>query len=154
MCLFALAIAYFLLEQHMGLIPCPLCILDRIVLAVMALIFAAGLFTNSFRARMVITGLNLFTLAFGFLFAIRHVWLQNQPIDVTRGCLSDVPEVVGLVQLIREAFNAEADCGLIGWELFGLSIPDLTLLLFVALLGMLLLQGWMNIEDRDEHSND
>lgn len=151
-CLLALGIAYFLLERHMGLLPCPLCILDRVVLGVMALIFAAGLFAHSFKARMIATGANLFALSFGFLFAGRHVWMQNQPLDETRSCLSAMPEIGGLVELLSEAFKAEADCGLIRWQLFGLTIPGLTLLLFFGLLALLLLQGWMNFVDRNEHS--
>ena len=33
LCLAALLIAYFILQQHLGLLPCPLCIIDRFIIA-------------------------------------------------------------------------------------------------------------------------
>lgn len=154
-CVIALLFAYFWLEKYMGLEPCPLCILDRIVVAFMGLVFFAGLFTSETKTRHVLSGTNLAFLACGFVFAGRHVWVQNKPVDLlATECLSAQPEIAAFTDLIKEAFSAQADCALIGWELFGLSIPSLVLVLFVFLLALLVVQIFGTILDAHEDSDD
>lgn len=141
-CLSSLLIAYFYMERYLLLEPCPLCILDRLVVAVMGLGFAL----LALAGRRWLTwawmgwGLNLIALSAGFVFAGRHIWLQNRPVDVAAECLADHAAAQGLVELIRRAFDAEADCGAIMWEFAGLTIPEQVLLFFIALAG---LQCWL-----------
>ena len=138
----------------MGLQPCPLCILDRVVLCLMGLVFIANFFASGTRARHALSGLNFFFLSFGFLFAGRHVWLQNQPVDLAGECLSFVPSAASVTDIIKEAFQAKTDCALIGWELFGLSIPTLTLLVFFSLFVVLSFQVFGTYQDAHEDSED
>lgn len=142
LCVGALAIAYFYMEKYLGLTPCPLCILDRITLALMAALFAAGALFVKPRGfgRLALITANMTLLAFGFVFSGRHVWLQNQPLANVGECLADSPAARDFAELIRRAFDAEADCGIIFYEFFGLTIPDMTLLLFVGLGALLLWQ--------------
>ena len=153
-CIFSLIFAYFFVEGYLRLYPCPLCILDRFVLALMGLVFFVGLFTVAFRIRMALTVGNAIFLAFGFLFAGRHVWLQNQPPDPSRQCLVDHPEAISLTEFIEGAFNATADCILIRWEIFGLTIPGMTLILFCLLALLLGIQVLGHYQDRDEDRFD
>lgn len=140
-CVLSLNFAYFFLEKYLLLIPCPLCILDRIVVAVMGLIFLAGLFAYGARARTVLLALNVPAILAGLFFAGRHVWLQNQPLDSNRSCLSEDPEISSITEFLTLAFDATTDCGAILWNVFGLSIPGLTLILFIFLALLLVAQG-------------
>lgn len=153
-CVFSLLFAYFFLERYLLLEPCPLCILDRIVVALMGLVFLCGLFTSRTRTRHVLSAVNGVILAFGFLFAGRHVYIQNRPVDLEAECLSEQPQIAGMTELIKEAFDAQADCSLIGWELFGLSIPGMTLLLFCFLAALVCAQVVGTIQDADEDGDD
>ena len=153
-CVLALLFAYFLLEVYMFLEPCPLCILDRIVVGLMGLVFFVGLFTTRKWIRHALTGTNLVLLGFGFLFAGRHVWIQNRPVDVSSECLSEQPQIKGITDLIAKSFDADADCALIGWQLFGLSIPGLLLVFFFFLLALLVIQAVGTMQDSDEYSDD
>ena len=147
----SLLFAYFFLERNLGLVPCPLCILDRVVLVGMGIVFAAGLAIASLRARTIVLVINFVLLAAGLVVAGRHVWLQNQPFDDARGCLSDSPQASGLIELLRDAFGATSDCGIILWQFFGFSIPDLTLGLFTLFfLPLLAAQGYGILLDRQD----
>ncbi|MCY4325058.1 MAG: disulfide bond formation protein B [Betaproteobacteria bacterium] len=140
---FSLLFAYLFLQRYLGLVPCPLCILDRIVLAAMAAVFAAGLMVSSPRIQTLLLAVNSLLLASGLLVAGRHVWLQNQPFDESSSCLADSETAQGLGELLSDAFGATSDCGIILWQLFGLSIPDLTLALFALFFVPLLIgQGY------------
>ncbi len=153
-CVLSLLVAYFFMERYLGLYPCPLCILDRIVLVLMAPVFVAGLWASRFRTRLALSSLNVVLALFGVLFTGRHVWVQNQPGAEGIDCLAATPEIAGVTEFIRGAFDAQADCMLIRWEVFGLTIPGMTLLLFLFLLGLLAVQVWASFLERDDDSAD
>ena len=135
LCIASLLIAYFFMEKHLLLQPCPLCILDRMVVGVIGVgCFAiAVLPPQKYRWQLAAAAVNGVALALGFIFAGRHIWLQNRPIDESLACLSNNATVSSFTDLIAQAFDAKADCGSIAWELWGLSIPEQVLLLFVVL---------------------
>lgn len=142
-CVLALAIAYFFMERHLLLEPCPLCILDRIVVGAMAVIFLAHALVGAGRRKVhfALAIGNLAVLALGFVFAFRHVYLQNRPPEeMPVDCLADSDAARGLIEIVERAFDANADCGIIAWEFLGLSIPMQVVLLFVVLAGIVGLQ--------------
>ena len=143
----ALLFAVLFLEYHLKLVPCPLCILDRIAVASMVLIFALGLCVERFGLRLLLLGGNSLVLAAGFLFSGRHVWLQNRPFDESSSCLSNVKVAADLNEFIAQAFDAKTDCAMIQWDLFGLSIPDLVLIMFGGFGVLLLAQLYGIIQD-------
>ena len=139
-CFASLAIAYFYMERYLLLAPCPLCILDRIVVAAMGFTFLAAAFLPNWRR--VLWGANALFLAAGFVFAGRHIWLQNRPPDESAGCLSDSAAAESLIEIVRLAFDASGDCGAIYWEFAGLSIPAQVFILFLAFAALLAWQGY------------
>lgn len=80
--------------------------------------------------------------------------MQNQPYDESRSCLAEGMQVDTLIEVIRGAFGSEVDCGLILWQVFGLTIPDLTLILFIGLGVLLGTQLWGIREDKIANSYD
>ena len=142
-CFAALAIAYFFMEKFLLLEPCPLCILDRFVVAAMGLVFLAMALRDA-RGKSAWAGLvaNWVFLSAGFVFAGRHIWLQNRPPDESASCLSDTQAAEDLIELIRRAFDAKADCGAIIWEdpIFALTIPEQVMIMFIGFAVFLALQ--------------
>lgn len=145
LCVLSLLIAYFYMERYLLLEACPLCILDRFVVAIMA----AGFATNAWASRTSGTSgasgagggrrvmqkvswwvVSVALLA-GFVLTGRHIWLQAQPFNESGGCLLDSESVQNVLVLIGRAFDANADCGGIAWEFLGLSIPQQLLVFFI-----------------------
>ena len=155
-CFASLAVAYFFMEKYLLLEPCPLCILDRFVVAAMGLVFLAMALRDS-RGKTAWAGMlaNCVFLAAGFVFAGRHIWLQNRPPEETASCLSDAPAAEDFIELIRLAFDANADCGAIIWEdpIFALTIPEQVLVMFIGFAVLLAAQvvnlRWMPEPESD-----
>ena len=156
-CLASLAVAYFFMEKFLLLEPCPLCILDRIVVAAMGLVFLA-LAAGDARGKPALAGLlaNCVFLAAGFFFAGRHIWLQNRPPADDAACLSDAQAATELIEIIRRAFGADADCGAVIWEdpIFALTIPEQVLAMFVGFAILLALQLFLLTRIKTDSDSD
>lgn len=128
LCFASLAIAYFYFQQYLGLPPCPLCILDRIIIGTLGVLFLL----MSFGIYFFIRFLSLVTLIAGFAVGGRHVWLErfSGPSDSV-ACAPG--EAQNIIEWVTSAFIGTADCSIIFWQLWGLSIADLTLVLYVVL---------------------
>ncbi|WOV91503.1 MAG: disulfide bond formation protein B [Candidatus Zeuxoniibacter abyssi] len=140
LCFSALAVAYFFMERYLLLEPCPLCILDRLTVLAMGVFFSAGFFWK--RGQKILWCANTATLSLGFVFAVRHIILQNTPLADDGACLSNSKAAQGLIEIVRHAFGGEGDCGTVYWEFLGLSIPEQVLILFIVLAALLLVQAY------------
>jgi protein dithiol:quinone oxidoreductase len=135
-CAGLLAFAYYL-QFARGLEPCPLCILQRLVFAAMAIFFLAAAIHHPRRVGARIYGGLLFLLAAaGTAIAARHVWLQHTPEAERPSCgpgldylLSRFGPLGGLQRILR----GSGECGAVDWTFLGLSIPEWSLGLFIAL---------------------
>jgi len=142
-CFLSLAIAYLFMERYLLLEPCPLCILDRIVVGLLGLVFLAHGNANpsTMGGYLPFFAASALLLSAGLTVAGRHIYLQNRPPEeMPINCLSDSEAAKGLIELIEKAFDANADCGIIAWEFLGLSIPEQVMLLFVGFCALLALQ--------------
>ena len=156
-CLLSLAIAYFFMERYLLLEPCPLCILDRFVVAFLGIGFLAFAAADpkAKGVRLAFIAINAAILGVGFVVAGRHIYLQNRPLDeMPLNCLSDSEAARGLVELIERSFDANADCGIIIWEFLGLSIPEQVLLLFLGFAALLALQSYLAVREDAARQHD
>lgn len=140
----AMLFAVFYLEGVLYLEPCPLCIIDRVVLTGIGLVFLLASVHNPGRSgQRAYAGLNLVLVAVGCAVAGRHVWLQHLPADRVPECgasLDYMLETLPLHQTLRKVLQGSGECAEVQWTLLGLSIPEQTLLLFATLGGLVLLQ--------------
>ena len=142
LCFASIAVAVFYMERYLLLEPCPLCILDRIALAWTGAALAVAAAWNPRKAiRAGLCAAAALGVVAGFIFSLRHIWLQNRPYDPSAACLSDSEAARGLIEIVGRAFDANADCGAVLWEFAGLSIPEQVLILMFAVAAAVLWQG-------------
>ncbi len=129
--------ASFYLEYGALLRPCFLCLIQRSLLALFTLINLVATIHGPKR-----TGIYLYWSAsmgcalLGAVTAIRQVLLQNIPPEQLPNCwpsLDYMIENLSLGQALQLAFKGTVDCVEINWTLFDLSIPEWSLLFFVAM---------------------
>ena len=143
MCMGSLGLlAYGLYLQHVvGLDPCPMCIVQRYALVLVALL--AGL-SAAGRSRTLQLGgstLVLATAVFGAFVAARQSWLQWYPPEVV-SCGRDfygMIETFPLQRAIPMIFKGGGDCTKVDWTFLGGSIANWSFLCFVAIAGTALL---------------
>ncbi|HYW57313.1 MAG TPA: disulfide bond formation protein B [Polaromonas sp.] len=133
-CLAMLAFGLYL--QHVvGLEPCPMCIVQRYALILVAL--SCGLTAITKRGALLLTGalVTLLFSAFGAFVAARQSFLQWYPPEVA-SCGRDfygMIETFPLKRAIPMIFKGSGDCTKIDWTFLGLSIANWSFLCFVAI---------------------
>ncbi len=142
--LFALSVVAMLfalyLQHYQGLDPCPLCIFQRVaVMAVGGVALLAALHNPSAWGRRVYALLTLLAAGVGAAIAGRHVWLQHLPPEDVPACgpgLAYWLDTFPLQEVVQKVLHGSGECAVIDWTLFGISLPALTLLMFLGLLAL------------------
>lgn len=135
----ALLIAFALYAQFQdGLIPCPLCIFQRIAFAAIGVVLLiAGLHAPRAPAARRLYGLlALVAAGIGMAIAGRHVWLQHLPPDQVPSCgpgLNYLMEAMPVTNVIRTVLTGSGECATVSWRLLGLSMPEWSLICFCLL---------------------
>ena len=131
-----LMLAFGLYLQHMvGLEPCPMCIVQRYALVLVALF--TGL-AAIFRSRpLQVTGgvLALVSAVGGAYTAAAQSWLQWYPPEVV-SCGRDLYGMIETFPLKRALpliFRGGGDCSKVDWSLFGLTLANWSFVAFVVL---------------------
>lgn len=141
----ALLMAAALYLQHVsGLEPCPLCILQRIAIIALGVVFLIAALHNPRRLGQRLYGLLIMLLAgAGAAIAGRHVWLENLPEDRVPACgpsLDYMLENLPFTRTLALVLRGSGECAEVTWRMLGLSIPSWTLIAFA---GFLLLGGYL-----------
>ena len=140
----ALLIAVLYFERTLYLEPCPLCIIDRLFVAGIGVVFLLALLHNPGRTgQRFYAFVNLLLVAGGTGVAVRHVWLQHLPPDQVPECgasLSYMLDTLPLNETLQRVLRGSGECAEIQWTLLGLSIPEQTLILFAGLMVLVLIQ--------------
>ena len=130
------------LQEVVGLVPCPMCIVQRYALIFVAV--CAGLTGAAGKKGLQITGtIVVIVLAMlGAYVAARQSWLQWYPPEVV-SCGRDLYgmiEAFPLQRVIPMVFKGSGDCTKVDWTFLGGSIANWSFLWFsgVALLGTVL----------------
>jgi len=136
-CLSMLLIAgYFQFIEHLD--PCPLCILQRVMVLVVGVVFLLGAMHNPVNTGRRIYGFLVVLFAgVGAAIAGRHVWLQQLPADQVPTCgpgLNFIVENFPLNQAIDMVLRGSGECADVMWTFLGLSIPGWTLVAFVMMI--------------------
>jgi disulfide bond formation protein DsbB len=142
-CTFLMSVALYM-EHAMALEPCPLCILQRVmviataVVALLAAIHNPGI--NGIRAYGALAGL---TALGGAGLSMRQLWLQSLPADQVPACgpgLDYLLDVFPLTEVLTMILSGDGTCAEVVWEFLGLSIPGWTLIGFIGLIAISVFQ--------------
>ncbi|MBM4180374.1 MAG: disulfide bond formation protein B [Betaproteobacteria bacterium] len=136
---FALAAASLLLSAWLDLHPCHLCIFQRLLYMLLALLGLLAAWKAGTRLGMLAGGLVLATAAAGAATAAYQSWLQMQPAG-SISCMAGEPGLIErlvewLGQLWPTLFLATGFCEDTELMVLGLSLANWSLILFLACLG-------------------
>jgi disulfide bond formation protein DsbB len=130
--------ASFYLEFGASLRPCFLCQMQRAFLAAFTLINLVAALHNPKRFAIYLYGLASMACALlGAITAVRQVLLQNAAPEQAADCwpsLSHMLENLSLWQALQLTVKGTVDCVEISWTLFDLSLPEWSLLFFIGML--------------------
>ncbi len=148
-CAALIAIALYF-QYVMYLDPCPLCILQRVAVIALGVIFLAGALHDPGRfGRRLYATLALLTAGIGAAIAGRHVWLENLPEDQVPACgpgLDYMLENFPLMRALEMVLRGSGECAEVAWSFLGLSIPGWTLVAFAGFAAMSLLLFFRRFE--------
>ncbi|WP_076509995.1 disulfide bond formation protein B [Pseudacidovorax sp. RU35E] len=132
-CVAMLAFGMYL--QHVvGLEPCPMCIVQRYALILVAVFSALAAATGGNGLRKFWGFVALVFAAGGAFTAARQSWLQWHPPEFA-SCGRDIYgmiETFPLQRVVPMIFRGSGDCSQIDWTFLGLSIANWSFLCFVV----------------------
>ncbi len=135
MCVGVLGFALYL-EQALKLAPCPLCQLQRFMFLTIGFLYLFAALQKPHRFGVIVYAslISLFAAA-GAGLAGYQLWLQAHPPAVSGACgvgLGYLLDTLSFSQAMKIAIMGTADCAIVTWRLFGLSIPAYSLMGFIA----------------------
>jgi protein dithiol:quinone oxidoreductase len=127
----------FFLQYVKGLEPCPLCILQRLMLACTGILFLIAAIHHPLRrwAAHVYGALIAASALTGLGIAIRHVWIQHTPESLRPACgpgLDFLLNTFGPLESLKRILHGSGECGMVDWTFLTLSIPEWTLIAFTV----------------------
>jgi protein dithiol:quinone oxidoreductase len=125
-------------QTYWDLLPCPLCIFQRIAFAALGLVcLIAGLHApKGALGRRVYGVLALTAGGTGIGIAGRHVWLTTLPPDKVPACGPPLQFMVDnnpFGDMVKMVLTGSGECAKVDWHWLGLSMPAWSLVWFVAL---------------------
>lgn len=132
--------AYALYAEHVLLLtPCPLCILQRLAVISLGIVFlVAAMHGAGGTGRYIYAALIALATSAGAGVAGWHVWLQNLPVDQVPTCgpgLDYMLESFPLSDVLKMIFSGSGECASVDWQLLGLSMPAWVLIAIVTVGG-------------------
>ena len=134
--------------QHvMHLEPCPLCVVQRVLVTVLSMIMAIAAFHDpeGKGGRRAYGALVAVVALVGAAVSGRHVYLQNLPPDRVPECgpgLEYILDAFPIGEALALILRGSGECAEVQWTFLGLTIPGWTLVAFMgfavfgALMGM------------------
>jgi disulfide bond formation protein DsbB len=123
------------LQHGVGLVPCPMCIVQRYVMVLMAVVALWGACLTGRTTSLMTGGLLVVLGAGGAYVAARQTWLQWYPPEVV-SCGRDfygMIETFPLQRAIPMIFKGGGDCSQVDWTFLGGSIANWSFVAFVSL---------------------
>lgn len=136
--------------QHvLGLLPCALCVTQRIFIIAVGLVALIAFIHNpSSGAQRAYAGLGLLFAIIGGYFSSHHMWLQSLPADEAPACgpgLDYILERFPLQEAITVLLRGDGNCAEVVGTFLGLSIAGWTL---VAFIGLAAINLWQLVRKR------
>ncbi|KTD14685.1 disulfide bond formation protein DsbB [Legionella gratiana] len=133
--------ASFYFEYVVGLMPCPLCMMQRI--CVFLLLAVIGVSFCTLKRAHLISFLQIIIACAGLYFSLRQLWLQSLPEGNAPACMPGLDILIQYFPwqtVVKTLLLGTGDCAEVDWQLLGISMPGWCALyfLFIALTGCFL----------------
>lgn len=135
------------LQFYYELTPCPLCIFSRIILIGLGLIYAAWLVQRLiFKKQIDLIYFCFITVGVvsGLALSGYHNWLMHLPSEKIPACGPDLTyllENLPFNEAVIEAFKGSGSCAQDAWRLFGLTVAQLEIGVYLSLAALQLYVG-------------
>lgn len=139
-----LAFGILYLQNHLGLEPCPMCIVQRYALIGVILWCVLGASAKAPLRTLCMSWLAFISAGFGAFVAARQTWLQWYPPEVVScgrdfyGMIENFP----LQRAVPMIFKGGGDCTKIDWSFLGGSIANWSFAVFTGILVLILCLRW------------
>ena len=125
------------LQLVINLLPCPLCIAQRIAYWLVGLTAISAFIHNpkDLSRQIYYSFITIFSLS-GLVIALRHSWIIRYPESFQCG-ISAEEEFVNALSIANwwpNMFEANGDCADVKWEFMSLTIPNWSVIFFLLLL--------------------
>ena len=124
------------LQHAEGLLPCPLCVAQRLAYWLLGLTALVAFLHNPKAIGRRFYGFLMIVFAFtGAVVAARHAWLIRFPESFECG-ISPEEAFLNALPIAKwwpGMFEANGDCANVDWKFLSLTIPDWSLVAFVSL---------------------
>jgi disulfide bond formation protein DsbB len=142
----------FFVEYVLGIEPCPLCIVQRYTYALLALTFLAiALCRAQIRVQRTLLLLALALTLLGGGVAAYQTKLQLFPAAQAATCsasLSYMLDTLPLMDVVGRLFQAHGDCSDTSFKVLGLTLAQISLVLFTVLLALVAPAVWRGLPRR------
>jgi disulfide bond formation protein DsbB len=147
LCLILFAAAYWV-QERFGLMPCPLCMLQRIIAGTIAIITLIAFIHNPKKIGRIIYALfGLICSLLGLGLAMRQIWLQHQPPDENAACLPGLKFIFQSMpfgKAIKAILHGSEECKKVRWHFLSLTLPEWSALAFIILAIIMLILIFKN----------
>jgi disulfide bond formation protein DsbB len=135
-CTFLMGAAFYF-EYAQGLVPCPLCMFQRVFFVAIGVLCYIGWWHKppGLANRVYAVIISLLALG-GAGVAGRQVWLQHLPADQVPACGPDLffmLDAFPLLETITTVLKGSGDCAEVQWQFLALSMAEWTLMIFIVM---------------------
>lgn len=143
----------FYLENVEGLKPCPLCLLQRIVYALIGVLFIIAAIQKPKSLGKSIYSLLIFIVSgIGIALAWRQIYLEQIPASARPACtpsldflLTNLPPT----KVLSTILIGSGECGEVLWRFWGMSLGEWSLLAFIALMILGIVSAFLKTAKRE-----
>ena len=132
-----LAVAFFF-QYAKNFEPCPLCLSQRLMIIVIALLsLIVVIFTPSGAWLRFYGGWLTLMSLMGLGLALRQIYLQSLPASEHSMCVPDLEYLINVLpwsELLKMMLLGGENCGKVHWHFLGLTIPGWMTLVFAGML--------------------
>lgn len=136
--LFVLFMSFYF-QYIIGLMPCPLCIMQRVCVFLLLVVMSLSFSTKRKAHRVSL--LQILIAGAGLFFSLRQLWLQSLPAAQVPACMPGLDILIRyfpVKTVIQTLFWGTGDCAEVTWTFWRISMPGWTALYF----GLIIVLGF------------